>query len=364
VDVFKQTNQTENGSWVLNRTATMKDLKTLMLNLLGKDRTAQILASYEKRHKIELLKLDQAPPHLISVIEKVLSGNIGSATARLMINNIVSQKEVGLQEVLNIIKESQEVKATNIELKKESTALNKLTEELRVVNHQLKRMDEMKDEFLYTVTHEIRTPLTSIRALSEILQDNPDLEESEKNKYLEAVVNETERLSHLITQVLNLERYESGRQKLNTVSFDINEAIVEVLNTADSLRKERGLKWQLAISSLPNIKGDKDLIKQVVYNLVTNAIKFAKKDIIISGVVDQKFVLIKVMDDGEGVAAEWHELIFDKFFQAQNQTLKKPEGSGLGLAISKRIIEMHNGNIWVENRPQSGACFCVKIPIN
>jgi Na+/proline symporter/signal transduction histidine kinase len=364
VDVFKQTNQTENGSWVLNRTASMKDLKTLMLNLLGKDRTAQILASYEKRHKIELLKLDQAPPHLISVIEKVLSGNIGSATARLMINNIVSQKEVGLQEVLNIIKESQEVKATNIELKKESTALNKLTEELRVVNHQLKRMDEMKDEFLYTVTHEIRTPLTSIRALSEILQDNPDLEESEKNKYLEAVVNETERLSHLITQVLNLERYESGRQKLNTVSFDINEAIVEVLNTADSLRKERGLKWQLAISSLPNIKGDKDLIKQVVYNLVTNAIKFAKKDIIISGVVDQKFVLIKVMDDGEGVAAEWHELIFDKFFQAQNQTLKKPEGSGLGLAISKRIIEMHNGNIWVENRPQSGACFCVKIPIN
>ncbi len=363
VDVFKQTNVADNGNWVLNRTASMLDLKTLMLNLLGTDKTAQLLASYEKRHKLELTRLDQAPPHLISVIEKVLSGNIGSATAKLMINNIVRQKEVGLQEVLSIIKESQEVKASNIELKKESSALNKLTEELRVVNNQLKRMDEMKDEFLYTVTHEIRTPLTSIRALSEILQDNPDLEEEEKNTYLEAVVKETERLSHLITQVLNLERYESGRQKLNIVSFDLNEAVMEVLNTTDSLRKEKGLKWQLAISSLPNIKGDKDLLKQVVYNLVTNAIKFAKLQIIVSGFVEQHFVIIKVIDDGEGVASEWHELIFDKFFQAQNQTLKKPEGSGLGLAISKRIIEMHNGKIWVESTPGQGATFCIKIPL-
>ena len=363
VDVYKQINVAENENWVLNRTASMLDLKSLMLNLLGKERTTQILASYEKRHKLELSKLDQAPPHLITVIEKVLSGNIGSATAKLMINNIVRQKEVGLQEVLNIIKESQEVKASNIELKKESSALNKLTEELRVANSQLKRLDEIKDEFLYTVTHEIRTPLTSIRALSEILQDNPSLEEEEKNVYLEAVVKETERLSHLITQVLNLERYESGRQKLNNVNFDLSEAIMEVINTTDSLRKEKGLKWQLALASFPNVKGDKDLLKQVIYNLVTNAIKFAKQEIRITGELEGRQVLIKVIDDGEGVAKEWHELIFDKFFQAQNQTLKKPEGSGLGLAISKRIIEMHNGKIWVESEPGAGAVFYFKIPI-
>lgn len=364
VGVFKQANSVENESWVLNRTASMVDLKTLMLNLLGKDRTMQLLSSYEKRHKIELAKLSQAPPHLISVVEKILSGNIGSATARMMINNIVSQKEVGLHEVLKIIKESQEVKATNIELKKESSALNKLTEELRVVNTQLKRMDEIKDEFLYTVTHEIRTPLTSIRALSEILQDNPDLDEEEKNIYLEAVVKETERLSHLITQVLNLERYESGRQKLNIISFDLVEAVMEVLNITDSLRKDKGLKWQMAISSLPNIKGDKDLIKQVIYNLVTNAIKFAKNQILVSGSIEDQNITIKVVDDGEGVATEWHELIFDKFFQAQNQTLKKPEGTGLGLAISKRIIEMHNGKIWVESIPGNGATFYILLPLN
>jgi signal transduction histidine kinase len=138
---------------------------------------------------------------------------------------------------------------------------------------------------------------------------------------------------------------------------------MEVINTTDSLRKEKGLKWQLALASFPNIKGDKDLLKQVIYNLVTNAIKFAKQEIRITGELEGRQVLIKVIDDGEGVAKEWHELIFDKFFQAQNQTLKKPEGSGLGLAISKRIIEMHNGKIWVESEPGAGAVFYFKIPI-
>jgi signal transduction histidine kinase len=361
VDVYKLSTSVDNHDFVLNRTSRMVDLETLMLNLLGKEKTAQIFASYEKRHKLELSKIEQAPPHLISLIEKVLSGSIGSATARLMINNIILQKEVGLQEVLRIIKESQEVKASNLELIKESTALNKLTEELRVVNNQLKRMDEVKDEFLYTVTHEIRTPLTSIRALSEILQDNPDLAPSEKEEYLGAVVKETERLSHLITQVLNLERYESGRQKLTKTSFDLNEALLDVINTADSLRKEKGLKWQLAIPSMPNIKGDKDLLMQVVYNLITNAIKFANTTITVKCIVDFDSVVVKVEDDGVGIAADWHDLIFDKFFQAQNQTLKKPEGSGLGLAISKRIIEMHHGQIWVESKEGEGAAFFFKI---
>lgn len=361
VDVYKLSTSVDNHDFVLNRTSRMVDLETLMLNLLGKEKTAQIFASYEKRHKLELSKIEQAPPHLISLIEKVLSGSIGSATARLMINNIILQKEVGLQEVLRIIKESQEVKASNLELIKESTALNKLTEELRVVNNQLKRMDEVKDEFLYTVTHEIRTPLTSIRALSEILQDNPDLAPSEKEEYLGAVVKETERLSHLITQVLNLERYESGRQKLTKTSFDLNEALLDVINTAESLRKEKGLKWQLAIPSMPNIKGDKDLLMQVVYNLITNAIKFANTTITVQCIVDFDSVVVKVEDDGVGIAADWHDLIFDKFFQAQNQTLKKPEGSGLGLAISKRIIEMHYGQIWVESKEGEGAAFFFKI---
>jgi signal transduction histidine kinase len=255
------------------------------------------------------------------------------------------------------------MKASNALLVKESTELNALSKELKLVNEQLKRVDEMKDEFLYTVTHEIRTPLTSIRALSEILQDNPDISNEEKNTYLDAVVKETERLSHLITQVLNLERYESGRQSLKLSMVDMNEMIADIISSVDSLKREKSLTIHYAVPSLPMLELDRDLMHQVVYNLLTNAIKFAQSQITISATIQKQHILFSIQDDGIGIENEWQELVFDKFFQAQNQTLKKPEGSGLGLAISKRIMEMHGGKIWVESQFGQGATFCFEIPL-
>ena len=113
---------------------------------------------------------------------------------------------------------------------------------------------------------------------------------------------------------------------------------------------------------MPAVKGDEDLLNQVFYNLFSNAVKHAESIINVSVHTTDDTVLIQVMDDGKGIATEVHELIFDKFFQAKNQTLKKPEGSGLGLAICKRIIEMHNGKIWVESEVDHGATFKVEIP--
>lgn len=363
VDVYKLNINAGQPNLILDQVANMNDLRVLMYNFLGKERALVILNAYEKKYIVKLDELQYAPPHLINVIEKMLSGSMGSASAKMVLKNIIQQKELEVQEVLRVIKESEVMKASNAQLVKESTALSKLSDELKLVNDQLKRVDEMKDEFLYTVTHEIRTPLTSIRALSEILQDNPDLPEIEKNQYLEAVVKETERLSHLITQVLNLERYESGRQTLKLSKVDMNELIAEVLSTVDSLKKEKGLSIQYAVPSMPMMQLDKDLMHQVIYNLVTNAIKFAKNNIIVSAIVSKQQVVFTVKDDGEGIDEQWQELIFDKFFQAQNQTLKKPEGSGLGLAITKRIVEMHQGKIWVESALGNGATFCFELPL-
>ena len=363
VDVYKLNSNASQPNLILEQVANMNELRDLMYNFLGKERAIVILNSYEKKYNVKLAELQYAPPHLINVIEKILSGSMGSASAKMVLKNIIQQKELEVQEVLRVIRESEDMRASNALLVKESTALTKLSEELRVVNDQLKRVDEMKDEFLYTVTHEIRTPLTSIRALSEILQDNPDLPEPEKNKYLDAVVKETDRLSHLITQVLNLERYESGRQALKLSKVDMNELVMDVLSAVDSIKKERGLTIQYAIPSIPMLQLDKDLLHQVVYNLITNAIKFAHSSIIVSAAISNQEVQFVIQDDGEGIEEQWQELIFDKFFQAQNQTLKKPQGSGLGLAISKRIIEMHGGAIWVESKIGAGAKFCFKLPL-
>ena len=363
VDVYKHSTQASEGSVIWKGTAYIPDLKTLLYNFIGTERTNQLLQGYARRHNINLNESEKAEPALVNFAERMLAGAIGSASARIMVKSVVKEEELSIDEVLNILRESQIMKETNKELRRKSIELSKATEELRIANQQLKQIDEMKDEFLYTVTHELRTPLTSIRALSEIVHDNPDIPDQQKNEYLGAIIKETERLSHLITQVLNLERYESGRSKLNLTAIDIAEVLYEIEDSAKQLLKEKQLHLHFNLQTLmPLMEGDIDLITQVFYNLTSNAIKHAKKNIEIDAFYHNNIYRISVKDDGLGIPAELHELIFDKFFQAKNQTLKKPEGSGLGLAICKRIVEMHQGKIWVESVEGKGANFIVEIP--
>jgi len=352
-------------SKVWQGTAAMKDLRQLLKNFLGAERANNLLQSYAQRHQINL-RDENADPRLVLFTERILSGVIGSASARLLVSSVAKEEVIRMEAVMTIARESQQVLELNKELKKKSVELTKASEQLLHANEQLRHMDVMKDEFLYTVTHELRTPLTSIRALSEIIHDNPDMDEETRQHYVSSVVKETERLTHLITSVLSLERYESGRQKLHIQSVHLNQLLQEVTNSLQPLASEK----QISIRYQPPdtmfiLQCDADLIRQVLYNLVSNALKFVKPAF---GVVDVRLrpgyeeVQIWVEDNGRGIEPELHELIFDKFFQARNQTLKKPEGSGLGLAISKRIVEMHGGRIWVESQPEQGSKFVFTLP--
>lgn len=366
IDIFNEGANTDRRS-VWKGTAYMTDIKTLLSNFIGPDRAENLLRSYMQRHKINEQN-ETADPRIISFSEKILTGVIGSASARFMVSNITKEEEINIEEVLNIVKESQQVLELNKELKRQSIELTRTTELLKQVNDQLTKMDVQKDEFLYTVTHELRTPLTSIRALSEILYDNPDMDEEQRQHYLDSIVKETERLSHLITQVLNLERYESGKQKLYYSSVDIHQLILDVVNILSPLiaEKNAAIKFSKPDSMLL-VRIDKDLIKQVLYNLISNALKYLppKGGIIhIVAIAEYDEVKVWVDDNGKGIPKEMHHLVFDKFFQAHNQTLQKPQGSGLGLAITKRIVEMHNGRIWVENKEnEKGVRFIFTLPV-
>ena len=256
----------------------------------------------------------------------------------------------------------------NKELRRKSSELQKATEQLTQANEQLREMDQVKDEFLYTVTHELRTPLTSIRAMAEIVHDNPDMPDEEKMQFLSGVIRETERLSHLITQVLNLERYESGRQKLNIASVQMNELLQDTIRSVEHLAREKKVdiirNWP---DSMFLVQCDAALIQQVVYNLLSNAIKFAPEGsgkIRVSMQTNHDELQIWVEDNGKGIPQDLHTLIFDKFFQARNQTLKKPEGTGLGLAICKKIVEMHEGKIWVDSVEGKGSRFIFTLPVH
>lgn len=362
-DIFRFSGNTTEG--ILKRTASLPDLNSLLANFLGEERAAKILQGYAQRYNFSLQQ-GKADPRLVSFSEKVLSGIIGAASARIMVQRVSKEEDVNIEEVLDILRESQQILGLNKELRKKSTELQRATEQLTLANEQLKNLDQLKDEFLYTVTHELRTPLTSIRALTEIVHDNPDLPEEQRQHYLGAVVKETERLSHLITQVLNLERYESGRQKLQLSSVDLRELVHDTISSLQPLISEKKIQllYQIPDSMLLQ-QCDESLLRQVFTNLISNAIKFVEPEtgtIKISIFSNHDEWQVWIQDNGKGIAPELHELIFDKFFQAKNQTIKKPEGSGLGLAICKKIIEMHQGKIWVESEESKGARFIFTLP--
>src|SRR5690606_37218003 len=216
--------------------------------------------------------------------------------------------------------------------------------------------DQVKNEFLYTVTHELKTPLTSIIALSEIVLDNPDLDEATKEMYLQSAINEANRLAQLINQVLRIEKFEAGKQRLNLSQVDLRELIKEVAVTLEGSVQLKGLQLELQLSNaMMLLSCDRDLIKQVLVNLLGNALKYAKTKITVHTYFTEDEWQVWVSDDGKGIAPAEQELIFVKFFQAQHQSLRKPEGSGLGLAISKKIIDLHNGRIWADTSYSAGA---------
>jgi signal transduction histidine kinase len=203
--------------------------------------------------------------------------------------------------------------------------------------------------------------------MAEIVHDNIDMEEEQKQFFLSGVIKETERLSHLITQVLNLEKYESGKQQLHLSSVVLNNLIKDAVQSIQPLANEKKILTTIKIpDSMFLVQCDADLIMQVLTNLLSNAVKFAPEQgkVTISVHSNYDELQVWVEDNGKGIDPALHELIFDKFFQAKNQTLRKPEGSGLGLAICKKIIDLHSGTIWVNSELNKGTKFVFTLPVN
>ena len=366
VNIHKYSNWEESGM-VWTGIAYTADLTRSVENFLGEERTQQALEDFSQRFGNQWKKSPQADAQLVTYLERLLASTIGAAAARLMIASIASDEEISSQEVLQLVKESQELKTLNEQLKTQSEELEIAGERLKEANQQLVKTDHLKNEFISTVTHEMRTPLTSIRAFSEILADNPDLEEDEKNHFLETIIKETNRMERLINQVLDLERFASGQQRLNLQEFNINKILQEAIDSVQQVIHENNITLEVSFTEdLPLISGDRDRLMQVILNLLSNAIKFCKNNagiIKVTSYHHNEFVYVEVVDNGKGIKEELHQLIFEKFYQDEDQNIRKPKGSGLGLAISKTIVDYHQGKIWVESKPGELTKFSFKLPV-
>ncbi len=347
--------------------AKFQDIKYLLEQFLGIEKTAQLIAVFNKNYQVSIVADGVYANQLfLSYSEKVLSGVLGAASARILMESVVKDEEITLNEVVEIIKESQQLISLNKQLQEKTRDLKKASDALAKVNRQMKEAEVLKDEFLYTITHELRTPLTSIRAFSEILFDNPSIEEAQRQEFLATMIKEIERLSRLITRVLDLEKLESGKQSLNLTNININNLIEEAISPLAPLINEKNVALKKDFSQSGwEITADKELLSRVIYNLVSNAIKYADMNgAVIDLLVNQQgnHLKISVQDNGFGIEDKHKVNVFSKFYQIQ--THKKHEGSGLGLAICKKIIELHEGQIWIEDAAQGGARFVFTLPLN
>lgn len=366
VDVMNYSSEADSGV-VWKGKAFFPDIKSLLSRFLGEKRVTAELAGFAQKQGIDLEGQDELDPRLIGYSEKMLSPIVGASSAKILISSVVKEEKLSMEDVVNILEESQKIIAINKELQQRTDELKRVSEALKLANARMKENDLLKDEFLYTVTHEMRTPLTSIKALSELLSDEEDvMPEEVKKEFLHTILKESNRMTRLISQVLDLENFESGKHQLIIDKVDISELIQHCLQSLDGVFKQNHIQVCVDIEhNLPELQADYDRITQVVLNLLANAAKYCDKEsgkVWVSVSRTGSLLQVKIADNGPGVIPELREIIFEKFFQAKNQTMRKPKGSGLGLAISKKIIQLHEGKIGVSTNEPEGSVFTFSIP--
>jgi PAS domain S-box-containing protein len=254
------------------------------------------------------------------------------------------------------------------------TIRKKAKEELEKANQKLIELDKLKDNILSTVSHELRTPLTSIKSFAEILLNCEESRETQK-EFLGIINDESDRLTRLINDFLDLAKIQEGRMSWKTVELELKEIITAAANSLKPLVDKNNLEFTVTLTdNFPKIIGDRDKLIQVFTNLIGNAIKFTPEGgkISLTAQLAKKstepnssiMAQIAIRDTGIGIAPEHYDKIFEKFGQVGDVLKDRPKGTGLGLPISKKIIENYGGNIWVESKPGEGSTFYFTLPVS
>lgn len=356
VDIDNYVTMPENA-FIWKGTAYKKDIQNVLNRFLGEDRTRRALNIFNTKYDVDSDQ-EMADARLIKFAENLLTGHIGTASAKILIASVAKEEKVTLPEVLKILEESKENIITNKKLTETSNELKAITGQLQQANEKLVRKDKQKDEFLDTVTHELRTPITAIKAASEILHDDDEIPEELRKQFLQNIISESDRLNRLIDKILDLEKFETGKQTIYAGQNNLVRTIQSALEPLQQLAKNKDVTIELETKTATIAWFDEDRIIQVITNLISNAIKFCPEqngNINISITEKENYIKTIISDNGRGISQEDIENIFDKFYQSNNQNIKKPVGSGLGLAISRQIIEYHKGKIWAENIAGGGA---------
>ena len=278
----------------------------------------------------------------------------------LTLESIINELAIAIQNSLSV----EEVRELNATLQER---INEATHELRVKNQQLRQLDEVKDEFLSIASHQLRTPLTSIKGyVNMIIEGDFGKISSQQREILNDVFVSSERMVQLVNDFLDVSRIQTGKFAIGLQETDLTVMVQKEIELMTSQLELHQLKidWQFD-DNIPVVKIDADKIRQVVMNMIDNAIYYSKADTTIKVALryyeDQ--VIFTVTDTGIGVPVKEQANLFGKFFRASNARKRRPDGTGVGLYLAKKIVDAHGGAIIFKSVEGKGSTFGFRLPM-
>jgi signal transduction histidine kinase len=251
-------------------------------------------------------------------------------------------------------------------VKERTVELADLNRQLEERNREVEHANKMKSEFLARMSHELRTPLNAIIGFSDLLAEESAGSLSDKQKrFISHVRAGARHLLQLINEVLDVSKIEAGKIDLSLADFVAADAAAEVLSVIKPLAESKAIETNSRIRMDLIVHGDRVRFKQILYNLLNNAVKFTPEGgkVNIEAIAETESVRVCVSDTGIGIPADEQRAIFEEFHQAGGTTKSADQGTGLGLTITKRLVELHGGKIWVESETGSGSRFIFTIPL-
>lgn len=340
-------------------TSTIKDSVILADVLEKKDKVRRMLVSHRIAVAVPLRSSD-------GVIGYVLLGDHKSASYTRrdldVLSTVSDELVIAIQNALSL----HEIKELNATLQQR---IDSATKELRSSNAQLKHLDEVKDEFMSMASHQLRTPLTSVKGyVSMVLDGDAGDITPQQRKLLGEAFNSSERMVRLIADFLNVSRLQTGRFTLEKQSADLQEIVRHEVDNLKLIAKSHDISLKTDIMRGPLVlRIDPSKVQQVIMNLIDNAVYYspAHSTVMISlERVDDRFVEFSVIDQGIGVPVSEQAKLFTRFFRAKNARKQRPDGTGVGLYLAKKVVAAHGGTMIFHSEEGKGSTFGFRLPLS
>ena len=361
VDVFRSAGGAPTG--FVSHSAQSEDLFVLAQRILGSDPARRLFDELARSQGTGQGTLPHATDAVISRLERELAGSIGAASANAMVTRIAGRQTVGMSELIEIADETQQLIETSRQLADKSVELENTAIQLRTANERLRTLDAQKDDFLSQISHELRTPMTSIRSFSEILLTTPDVSDQERQKFLSIIQEESLRLTRLLEEILDISRLESGSAALELENLNLKHSLSTAIDTLSGMVNASDLNVRFdKVGENFSVRAQPDRLRQVFINLLSNAVKYNRADnpeIEFKATQDGKDIVIDVIDNGGGVSKEDAAIVFEKF--ARGGSAGPEYGAGLGLPISRAIMRAMSGDLTIEFAGDGTSYFKMRL---